>query len=415
MKIENIADLLRSFSLKEQEKLNHYKMTHAPTIGLMYEGLTKKVLSHEVLNKLFPKELDLRVTSGFFYNSSGLESNQIDCMLVHGEGEQIPHTNEYKYHIENVIAILEVKKNLFLKEMSDSLDLLERTDEFIDISKNYPYLNKDVINRSFERITKKEAPSANELHLLNHHEYGVYQSLACDQLSPVRIVLGYEGYKSEHGLRKGFIQHYSKMKKFRAFKIPSLIISNNYVIIKTNGYPYYITHSTPDEWIVAASSFCNPLLFMLEIIFHKIEQMYHIDINLDEVALNENTEPLFTIAKKENKWDAYEIDYSHNYLKNRESHVIWEPVKINEEEFSLLKTVERSHTITKQDINRMQLISIGTDKLISKLLDSGHLLHSASGFNKGASFVFIKMQEGDYLLFPSEAKLIAWSNNRMNS
>ncbi|EEG4000961.1 hypothetical protein G3B50_004523, partial [Salmonella enterica] len=123
--IKNIADLLSAFSLEEKEKIAQQYIKHAPTIGKMYEGLTKDILLNDNIMKSFPSELNLRVCSGFFYNESEELSNQIDCMLVQGEGERIPHTDDYKYKIKNVIAIFEVKKNLFLSELRDSLNLLE--------------------------------------------------------------------------------------------------------------------------------------------------------------------------------------------------------------------------------------------------------------------------------------------------
>ena len=99
--ISIVAELLEAFRRKEAELLDKQDITHAPTIGRMYEGLTR-----EVLERSIPTDLDLRVVSGFITNDSGELSKQIDCMLVIGEGEQIPYTDDYKYHISNVIAVI---------------------------------------------------------------------------------------------------------------------------------------------------------------------------------------------------------------------------------------------------------------------------------------------------------------------
>ncbi|MCA6958278.1 hypothetical protein LF936_16035, partial [Pectobacterium polaris] len=56
----------------------------------------------------------------------------------------------------------------------------------------------------------------------------IYQSLVIDQLTPVRIAIGYNGYKSEYNSRWSFYNHYSDMRKFRTFKIPSLLISDGF-------------------------------------------------------------------------------------------------------------------------------------------------------------------------------------------
>ncbi|EGM3996454.1 hypothetical protein IRR87_004535, partial [Salmonella enterica] len=45
--IKNIADLLSAFSLEEKEKIAQQYIKHAPTIGKMYEGLTKDILLND--------------------------------------------------------------------------------------------------------------------------------------------------------------------------------------------------------------------------------------------------------------------------------------------------------------------------------------------------------------------------------
>lgn len=82
-------------------------------IGDMYEGLTS-----ELLNKSIFEGLDLRIASGKVKNNSGFLSSQIDCMLVVGDGDNIPFTNKKVYHYSQVIAVLEVKKILTKKKLS---------------------------------------------------------------------------------------------------------------------------------------------------------------------------------------------------------------------------------------------------------------------------------------------------------
>jgi hypothetical protein len=81
----------------------------------------------EVLSASIPIELNLRVVSGFITNSDGELSDQIDCMLVQGEGERIPYTDDFKYNIDNVIAVIEVKKNLYSKEIESAYENLLRS------------------------------------------------------------------------------------------------------------------------------------------------------------------------------------------------------------------------------------------------------------------------------------------------
>ena len=105
--IRKVSDILNGFIDEEKRKLGLFELNHAPTIGRMYEGLT-----NEVLNKAIPPKLNLRIESGVIFDDTGTMTGQIDCMLVKGDGIQIPYTDLYKWHIKDVIAVFEVKKTL---------------------------------------------------------------------------------------------------------------------------------------------------------------------------------------------------------------------------------------------------------------------------------------------------------------
>ena len=55
---------------------------HNPTIGSMYEGLTKNVMSQAIF-----EHMDLRVVSGKIINDDGEYNRQIDCLIVRGVGK----------------------------------------------------------------------------------------------------------------------------------------------------------------------------------------------------------------------------------------------------------------------------------------------------------------------------------------
>ncbi|WP_413227377.1 DUF6602 domain-containing protein [Bacillus altitudinis] len=63
-----------------------------------------------MLEKSIFENFDLRVVSGQIINKNKDISSQIDCMIVEGEGRQIPNTNDFIYDISQVIAVIEVKK-----------------------------------------------------------------------------------------------------------------------------------------------------------------------------------------------------------------------------------------------------------------------------------------------------------------
>lgn len=115
--IETIHELLVAMKEKGIEDIEPYlNIGHNPTIGEMYEGLT-----HQLMERTIFKDFNMHVVSGKIINASGKLSKQIDCMIVIGEGEKLPYTDNYIYNINNVIAVIEVKKKLFSNDLSDAL------------------------------------------------------------------------------------------------------------------------------------------------------------------------------------------------------------------------------------------------------------------------------------------------------
>ncbi|MGO8760384.1 MAG: DUF6602 domain-containing protein, partial [Desulfobaccales bacterium] len=85
--ITTIADIFKGIIDEEKRKLDEFSLKHGPTIGNMYEGLT-----NNILNRVIPPGLNLRIESGFIYDQNNVMTGQIDCMLVKGEGTKIPYT-----------------------------------------------------------------------------------------------------------------------------------------------------------------------------------------------------------------------------------------------------------------------------------------------------------------------------------
>src|SRR5438128_7333835 len=83
--IKNVAALLAAFQQKEIEAIQRSGITHAPTIGAQYEGVTGSVLE-----MMIPFELEFQVVSGFVEGIDGSLSGQIDAMIVRGSGTPIP-------------------------------------------------------------------------------------------------------------------------------------------------------------------------------------------------------------------------------------------------------------------------------------------------------------------------------------
>ena len=116
--ISTISDLLEKFKEYALLKIEHddNDINHTVAIGDNFEGLTA-----ELLNKAIFKNLNLKmVQRSFVYNDRGIMSRELDCILVVGDGQKMSFANRYKYHIKDVIVVIQVKKNLYANDIDDS-------------------------------------------------------------------------------------------------------------------------------------------------------------------------------------------------------------------------------------------------------------------------------------------------------
>ncbi|MGR5911454.1 DUF6602 domain-containing protein [Bacillus cereus] len=299
--IENILDLLEALKEKGINEIEPFlKVKHGPMIGNMYEGLTKKILETAIF-----KELDLKVVTGKIFNKNGDMSNQIDCMIVEGEGEKLPYSDEYLWDIRNVIAIIEVKKNLYSDELESAYLNLKSA---ADLKLPEENMKISLLRDSYKSIVHEELPLHNDVEKLPFHKQMIYHSLVMDSYIPARIIFGYTGYKGEHNLREAFVKYLKEnlnQKGFGVVSFPNLVICDEYSLIKTNGMPYATPIEADDFWVFYCSYNKNPLLLMIEILWTRISYKYKVtDIFGDDLKM-QGLRPLLkgkAIHKKEKNW-----------------------------------------------------------------------------------------------------------------
>ena len=115
-----LAEVLQKLVDQKKALLNDQRVKHPTLIGDMYEGLTT-----EVLDRIDLSRYGVKVVSGII-TSGNEQSGQIDCMVVIGEGEPMPCSRHFYYPIEQVVAVFEVKKNLFSRDLRDAYGQLEK-------------------------------------------------------------------------------------------------------------------------------------------------------------------------------------------------------------------------------------------------------------------------------------------------
>jgi hypothetical protein len=313
----------------------YLKIGHNPTIGDMYEGLTKQLMERTIF-----KGLNMNVVSGKITNDTGDLSKQIDCMIVMGEGTNIPYTDEYIYNVSDVIAVIEVKKNLFANELSDAYDNLKSV---TDIAKPKSDMRINMLRDAFTGISKMPLPEYEKVNKLGIKHQMLYHSLICECFLPIRVIFGYEGFASESSLRNKFIEFLSAQinqqngmaKGFGAVSLPNLIIAKENSLIKTNGMPYTITFEESDDYCWIASYRKNPLLLFLELLWTRLTYFYDIPTNIFGDSLtNESLMPLLEVCGKEHGWE-YRIMQEESF-GNLDDDVNWSPSIVSHTEFVLL-------------------------------------------------------------------------------
>ncbi|MEK4407565.1 DUF6602 domain-containing protein [Bacillus sp. FSL L8-0642] len=347
--IVTVSDFLQSLMEKEKELIKKYEIVgHAPTIGDMYEGLTA-----ELLNKSLFKELDIRVAAGKIRNGEGEYSNEVDCMIVEGEGDKIPYTEKYIYDISQVIAVLEIKKNLYKNDLIDSYNKMHKIYKIGDQTK----IELNGLRDAFRQIVKKELPNYEDIVSLPFHEQMIYHSLLMEETLPVRIIFGYYGYKSEFSLREAFYKFISDNmgnKGFSPVTFPDLIICGNSSLIKLDAMPYPGFIDDKNFWNFYASSKQNPLLLLLEVIWTRLSYKYKIDSSIFGDDLESETFHPFISGKaiEINGKMGWECRYKYISQENLNDDPIkfnWEPEELTEHEVFIINWLCQHGVL---DVNR---------------------------------------------------------------
>lgn len=377
--INNISDFLHGIISEEKNKLNEYELKHGPTIGRMFEGLTSSILE-----KVIPESLNLQVVCGMIHDHEGNLSGEIDCMLVKGQGEKIPYTNSYKWHVKDVLAIFEVKKNLFSDNLENSFEHLrevtQRYYSYIESCGEDSVFNVEPARRAFKEITGT-VPNFESSETDPTNEF-IYHTLVTEQVSPVRIVIGYNSYKTEYGMRKAMLEYLQKNTMTRGFGVgsfPQLFICGEFSLVKLNGQPYS-SIMQDDYWDFYASSNEKPILLLLELIWTKLTNEFDISLPWGEDLADENLARLLggrVVSKEGMKgWEYRYIDVPDSELKDRSPSKEWEPLFVDADQFTVFNILCRNGFIELNDrhfIDFLNANEINKNDFIRSLVKTGYI------------------------------------------
>ena len=386
--IRTTADLLTALMQKECDLLQSYSHIKHPTlIGDMYEGLTK-----EILNRAIFDQLDLRVVDGKIKGPTGELSGQIDCMIVAGDGEKIPFTSSWIYSSIQVIAVVEVKKNLHSKEIRDAhQNLLSVSDLGADLLQDYK-----TVRNCFWQLTGEDIPG-DDVSALTTGRQMLFSCLARDLRIPLRIVLGYFGFKTEGNFQNGIVEYLLQNKGEKGFgpaSLPSLVICEGHAVVKVNGSPFVarLTSDLPempgsrkeDWWPFYASIGGNSALLLLEVLWTRLRQRFPIPVEIfgeDQEVENLN---FFLFAKSVpgQGWEYYFHERSEMKLKTAPAFKPWQPQILGMPEFVVFLRLSQGDQLRLDDSDLLEFLTREgrtVDELAERLKATGLIQIDASG------------------------------------
>ena len=357
--IRNAAALLHALQQKEMEVIARSGITHAPTIGAQYEGLTSSLVG-----LMIPEELNLQVVTGFVEGRDGTLSKQIDCMLVTGEGTPIPHVaGAFRWPVQYVLAVFEVKKTLFGEDLTEAHDQLQSVmDKFWGYAESLTQedgIDVSVADYVYGQIVGEPPPGPGEFEQLALHKQAILHYLRNEQIAPVRVVFGYYGYQNETTLREGFLDFLRRNATrpgFAGIALPTLIVCGQNVIIKENGHPYYFP-LRGDQMLCFASSSSHPLIWLINVLLTRTAyicsapEWYNRELSLERFA------PLLW-GKAEEEGEAVGWVYNEVRLGQRDLESVpalsaddWRPVTISDLQAAILAIIGNDG-ILKRDLLR---------------------------------------------------------------
>lgn len=400
--IKKVADLFDAFKRQEDEKLHGTGIVHAPTIGEMYEGLTATIQQ-----KSLPCD-GIQVVTGFAKDDSGRLSKQLDCMLVVGEGEELPYCDKRVYLLDDIIAVTEVKKTLYTDKLSESHDNLC---SIMELKPSRGRRIMSTVNRAFKDLTGRKVPPDPET--LPPMLKSIYRILVVEAGWPLRIALGFRGFASEVTFRKGivdFLQERVGTAGTGPMSLPSFIIGPNAVAIKNVSMPWGSPLDTDGKWpLLQTNGFLKPVYVLLEAIWSRLNSLGYIDESAfgDDLEVEAWNRLVDCRLVPEKGWEFH--TYSPEVAPYDEGSVKeWSPAFLSAEEYAIVVKL-RDQLLNLDDLEGDAELKQAAEGLVQKRILGpitgeprlvGNLLHVP---------VCVRLPDGRYAVGDnSSGRMIRW-------
>lgn len=338
--IRTVEDLIKNLIEVGKSRIDDTAILHRPTIGDMYEGLTKSVLEKAVF-----EGLNLNIVIGsFIQNKKGELSHEMDAMLIEGEAKQLPFTEKYIVAEDQVIAVFQVKKTLNKSLLSEAYFNLKNVYDICELENSAAYTFR-ILTDSYKGVFKMGKHSSKPVtnYFQSTTAEHIWHCLRAEACLPLRIVIGYRGYASESGLRdsfKGFLEENRLVSGFSPLHFPNLIMSDQFCLLKGNGMPY-ISAIENGTWPFYNSSSNKPVLHLLEFIWSRLSYRYELDPqifgdDLEIECVNRFLNCNIVNIMGQRGWNYHYDDFPGNYFTQPIPPENWEPVSISKEQHHVI-------------------------------------------------------------------------------
>lgn len=422
--VSNLAGIIQDFVKTEQEKYSKLGYTHPPTLGDLYEALTE----HIALKMLPLSSFDLKIVSGFISNDFGFLSREIDRMLVVGEGKKIGLTDSYEYHVKDVLVIFEVKKTLNKNDLNDAHELVSEINKaysnyFESFLENGGNIDIKRPAKLYAKVTGKVEPTDySDIHTMTKEDAMIFYTLVRDYFSPIAIIHGYGGYKTEEGLRKAFLDFIlTKVDNgsFGTSRIPNLTSSGNFSIIKTTGMPYVHPKISDDYWPIVTSNRGNVIKLMIEIIWTKISSRFDVSMPWGH-DLDSEIMPILLLGKykcddKTGKegWMYETCELSEKELRKVDREGVWDPAILTKDLYILAQyicIVGGLNPSSNEFRDYAQVHSQSIEDVTSLLINTYHFALDRYGdvIPIGSNLHAVEIDDNSWALSDDRVRLTQW-------
>jgi len=338
--IRTVEDFLTSLARAGESQIAKASVSHRPTIGDMYEGLTKQLLEKAVFDGL---NLNV-ITGSFIQNQNGQRSFEMDVMLIEGEGEKLPFTDKYVVREGQVIAVFQVKKTLNRKLLEEAYFNLKNVYDTCNLIES-PLHGRKILPDAYVSIFRTGVHKSKpiETYFQSTTEEQIWHCIKAEAYLPLRIVFGYQGYRTEAGLRDSFLDFLSDNKMVHGFSplhFPSLIISGQKSLVKSNGMPY-VGPFKNGKWHFFSSSSGKSILHLLELVWSRLSYRFDLDPgifgeDLEVEGFNKFLSCNLVNVNGQRGWNFDYDEVSKKYFVETTPPVDWAPVSLSIEQHHVI-------------------------------------------------------------------------------